>query len=106
MATEPTAADSSPTGEATRATPTDPVLERRQRIGHWAHLAKRTGYLLWTAAVVLFFVALVAGLPRALTTSVLVCMGVGSIFLAPAIVIGYGVKAADREDTDQRVTHH
>lgn len=80
---------------------TDPVLRRRRQAAQLAATAKRYGYLLWFAAVVIFFVALATGLPRALTTVILVCMAIGSVLLLPAIVVGYGVKAADREDRER-----
>jgi energy-converting hydrogenase Eha subunit G len=80
---------------------TDPILRRRQRAAQLAKIAKRYGYLLWLAAVVIFFVALATGLPNVLTTMILVCMAVGSVLLLPAIVVGYGVKAADREDRER-----
>jgi hypothetical protein len=102
MPAEPPPPPAEPDGTTDGDGPVDPVLVRRRQMARGAHLGKRTGYLLWTAAVVLFFVALATGLPRALTTAILLCMGVGSVFLAPAIVIGYGVKAADREDAEQR----
>ena len=49
---------------------TDPVLERRRRIAGLVQVGKRLGYGLFLAAIV----------------------------LAPAIVFGYAVKAAERED--------
>jgi hypothetical protein len=63
--------------------------------------AKRAGYLLWTAAFVLFFVALATDLPRFLITLIVACMALGSVLLAPAVVVAYGVKAADREDRER-----
>jgi hypothetical protein len=38
-------------------------------------------------------------------TAILVALGVGSALLAPAIVLGYAVKAADREDRERGGTH-
>lgn len=80
------------------STPADPVRARRARIGRLAALAKRGGYLLFLVAVVAFVAAAVSDFPSALVTLVVVSMAVGSLLLAPAIVVGYGVKAADRED--------
>jgi hypothetical protein len=80
---------------------TDPVLIRRRRMARGAVLAQRTGYALFGLAVVLFFVGFAAGLTGGLVAAILVCMGVGSALLAPAIVVGYAVKAADREDREQ-----
>ena len=79
---------------------TDSVLEQRARMHHLATLGQRVGYSLFGVAVVLFFVGFPAGFPSWLITTIIVCLAVGSVVLAPAIVIGYGVKAADREDRE------
>jgi hypothetical protein len=34
-------------------------------------------------------------------TAVVAALGLGSAVLAPAIVVGYGVRAADREDRER-----
>lgn len=78
--------------------PVDPVRERRAR---WARLgvaATRLGYGLVLLAVVAFTVGAVAGfgpVVRALVTASL--LGT-TVTLAPGIVVGYAVKAAERED--------
>ncbi|MFN8018083.1 MAG: hypothetical protein U0P45_08160 [Acidimicrobiales bacterium] len=56
------------------------------------------GYALFALATVLFFVGLVAGYTSALTTMIIGSLLVGSAVLAPAIVFGYAVKAAEREE--------
>ena len=84
-----------------RRTAADPVLVRRRQMARGALLAQRIGYALFGVAVVLFFVGFVVGLNSALVTAILVAMGVGSVLLAPAIVIGYAVKAADRDDRER-----
>lgn len=95
-----TKAERDPTDEQD-TDPVDPVLRKRRQAAQLAKVGKRYGYLLWLAAVVLFFVALATGLPGALLTTIVVCMAVGSVLLLPAIVVGYGVKAADREDRER-----
>lgn len=80
----------------------DPIVARRQRIGRWASLGQRLGYLLFGCAVVLFLVAMGTNLPRGLLTAVVVSLAVGSALLAPSIVVAYGVRAAEREDRHQR----
>jgi hypothetical protein len=86
----------------------DPVLQRRQAAKRWAERGQRLGYALFGLAVVLFVVALVTDLPGAVVTGIIVCMALGSVVLAPAIVVGYGVKAADREDRERAAErrHH
>ncbi len=76
----------------------DPVLARRARIAGLVVLGKRIGYGLYLAAIVLFAVGLVGRYTSTITTTIVTCLVVGSIVLAPAIVFGYGVKAAERED--------
>ncbi len=65
-----------------------------------ARTGQRFGYGLFGAAVVLFFVGFPTGFPDWLISAIVACLAVGSIVLAPAIVVGYGVKAADREDRE------
>lgn len=77
---------------------TDPVLARRARIASLVALGKRIGYGLYALAVVGFVVGLVAGYTSALTTAIVAALVVGSLVLAPAIVFGYAVKAAERDD--------
>jgi hypothetical protein len=84
--------------------PADPVLARRRKLARAAELAQRVGYGLFGVAVVLFVFGFVAGFTGAVVTATLVALGVGSALLAPAIVIGYAVKAADREDRERGAT--
>ena len=76
----------------------DPVRLRRARAARFASMGKRIGYSLFLVAIVAFVAGAVAGFSSPYVTTVVVCLGVGSLLLAPAIVIGYGVKAAEREE--------
>ena len=76
----------------------DPVRVRRARIARWSLLANRVGYLLFGLAVALFVVAFVVGFTGPLVTAIVASMVVGSLLLAPSIVLGYAVKAAEKED--------
>ena len=78
----------------------DPVREKREKIRHLAELGQRIGYALFGVAVVGFFVALLTDFSSAWVTVIIVAIIVGSVFLAPAIVAGSAVKAADREDRE------
>jgi hypothetical protein len=80
--------------------PVDPVLVRREQVRHWALLANRIGYCLFAVAVAVFVIGFVIGFTGALVTIVVAAMVAGSILLAPAIVLGYAVKAADRDDRE------
>ena len=81
--------------------PLDPVLERRARIAGLVQLGKRIGYGLFAVAIVAFVIGSFVGFAGAVGSTVIVSIIVGSIVLAPAIVFGYGVKAAEREDRQQ-----
>lgn len=77
---------------------TDPVRVRRARIARLVDVGKRVGYGLFALAIVLFVVGLVAGFTSTTTSAIVTCLVVGSLVLAPAIVFGYAVRAAERED--------
>lgn len=78
----------------------DPIRRQRARWARVGSAAQRLGYLLFLVAVVLFFVGLVVGWSGGFTTAIVACLVVGSVVLAPAIVVGYAVKAAEREDRE------
>ena len=78
----------------------DPVLEKRARIARWVQLGQRVGYGLFGLACVAFVIGFVVGFEAWLTTVIIAALVVGSLVLAPAIVFGYGVKAADRADRE------
>jgi hypothetical protein len=80
------------------ANPADPVRARRARMGRLASAGKRAGYGLYLVAIVAFVTAAASDFPDALVTTVVAALAVGSLVLAPSIVIGYGVRAAERED--------
>ncbi|MGH9281740.1 MAG: hypothetical protein ACRD0S_02260 [Acidimicrobiales bacterium] len=83
------------------ALPVDPVRERRAQWARWGEAGTRVGYGLILVAVVAFVVGFLTDFPAATTTVVVVCL-VGTVMtLAPGIVIGYAVKAAEREDREQ-----
>jgi hypothetical protein len=95
-------ADEPPAGpEPERARPVDPVLARRRQVARAAEVGQRIGYGLFGLAVVVFIAGFVLGLTTAVVVIVVAALVVGSLFLAPAIVAGYGVKAADREDRER-----
>jgi hypothetical protein len=78
----------------------DPVLARRARIGRVVALAKRVGYGLWLVAIAVFVIGAATRFRPAMVTVVIGCLAVGSVLLAPSIVISYGIRAADREDRE------
>lgn len=81
----------------------DPVLARRRRLARLAALGQRAGYALFGVAIALFVVGFVAGFSSGVVTAVVVALVAGSLVLAPAIVVGYAVRAADRDDRERGI---
>ena len=79
----------------------DPVRRRRAQVQRLVSLASRSGYAILAIGVIAFFVALATEFNGTMATIVIACLIVASILLAPAIVLGYAVKAADREDRER-----
>lgn len=79
----------------------DPVRARRAQIAGWVRSGKRLGYGLFLLASVLFVAAFAVGFTETLTTAIVAALLVGSALLAPAIVFGYAVNAAERDDVAQ-----
>ena len=76
----------------------DPVRHRREVIARWTARANRAGYGAFgvsIAAVAYGLIAQFSPLIGRVATGGLI---VGSILLAPAIVLGYAIKAAEKED--------
>jgi hypothetical protein len=78
----------------------DPVLRRRELYRRLCEIGQRVGYGLFGLAIVLFIVGFLADFPEWIASAIVVCLVVGSIVLAPAIVFSYAVKAADKEDRE------
>jgi hypothetical protein len=79
----------------------DPVRARRARIARAVELGQRVGYALFGIAIVGFVAGFVVGFDGAFVAVVVTCLVLGSLVLAPAIVFGYAVKAAEREDRER-----
>lgn len=76
----------------------DPVRARRELVAKWTLLANRVGYLFYAVAIAVFIIGFAIGFTGALVAIVVTGLVIGSILLAPAIVLGYAVKAAERDD--------
>lgn len=79
----------------------DQVLAKRARIARLVELGKAAGYGLFAVAIVAFVIGFFAGFDGITRTLIVWGIVVGSVVLAPAIVFGYGVKAAERDDRAQ-----
>ena len=81
----------------------DPVRLRRARIGRLAGTGRRLGYGLLGVAMTAFFVGAATSFTRAVVAVVVTSLAAGSAVLLPAIVVGYGVRAAERDDRQRGV---
>ena len=79
----------------------DPVRLRRAQVARWTLLANRVGYLVLALAITLFVMAFVFGFTSTMATLIIITMVVSFALLAPSIVLGYAVKAAEREDVER-----
>lgn len=79
----------------------DPVRAQRKRVAHYVKLAKRIGYLLLLGAIVFVVMGLAGDLTGGITAAATACLIVGSVFLAPAVILGYAVNAAERDDREK-----
>jgi hypothetical protein len=80
----------------------DSVTARRARISRLASLWKRVGYGALLLAIVAFGAALAGDFPGWLVTVTIAALVVGMVVLPVPIIIGYGVRAAEREEREER----
>lgn len=80
---------------------TDPVRARRRQVARWTLLANRVGYLVLSLAIALFVMAFLFGFSNMMASIIIVTMVVSFTLLAPSIVLGYAVKAAERDDVER-----
>lgn len=76
----------------------DPVADRRLRIGRVVGLAKRVGYLGLLVAIVAFFLGAATGFPGWAVGITIAGLVVGIVVLPIPIILGYGIRAAEREE--------
>jgi hypothetical protein len=79
----------------------DPILARRARIAGYAALGKRVGYAALAIAIVAFFIGFATGFPAWTVTVSVAGLIAACVVLPLPIVLGYGVRAADREDRER-----
>ena len=76
----------------------DDVVARRARLKRIVSLGQRTGYGLYAASLVCGAVGIRWGYTPLLSTLIAVALVAGSMLLLPTIIMGYGIKAAEREE--------
>ncbi|CAA9210125.1 MAG: hypothetical protein AVDCRST_MAG50-994 [uncultured Acidimicrobiales bacterium] len=79
-------------------------MRKRERIRSLVSLGKRAGYGLFAIAIAVFFWGFATGFEDWMVTLVAATMAVGSALLAPAIVFGYGIGAAERDERERPIT--
>ena len=80
----------------------DPVVARRARIARVVRYGKRAGYAALLVAVVSFVVAAATDFP-AVAVDISIAALIAAIVILPVpIVLGYGVRAAEREEREAR----
>jgi hypothetical protein len=89
------------TGRPHQTPSDDPVRARRAAFARWTLLANRVGYLVLALAMALFVLAFLFGFNATMATLVVICLVVSFVLLAPSIVLGYAVKAAERDDVER-----
>lgn len=91
--------DSPPPDESpASAAPTDPVLVRRAQVARGVAIASRIGYGLLLMAIVAFVIGALTSFPGWTVTLTIVGLIAACVILPGPIVLGYGVRAAERED--------
>ena len=100
-ADRPSASESGGGGVRGGGTSVDPVRVRRAKVAHWTLIANRVGYLLFAVAIAVFVMAFAFSFNGTMVAIITTCMIAGSILLAPALVLGYAVKAAERDDREK-----
>ena len=89
-----------PTPTTTTGRP-DAVRAKRAKIAKYTLLANRVGYLFYALAIATFIIGFAVSFNGTVSAIVIGSLVIGSILLAPAIVLGYAVKAAEREDRER-----
>jgi hypothetical protein len=77
---------------------TDPIRARREQVSRLAAAARKVGWALLGLSVVAFVSGILIGLSGLVVVVVVTSLALGSALLLPAIIVGFGVTAAERED--------
>jgi hypothetical protein len=77
---------------------TDPILVRRARIARLVGIAKRLGYGALLAAIAGFVAGVATGFPTWSVALAVAGLVVAIVVLPLPIVLGYGIRAAEREE--------
>lgn len=78
----------------------DPVRAQRVRVARGVAVASRLGYGLFALAIVLFVVGFATTFSETLASATIAALVAGCVVLAPAIILGYAVRSAERHDRE------
>lgn len=78
--------------------PEDPVLARRRRIFELSVLGKRIGYSIIGLACAVFLYGWIFGVSGWMVAFTAAAFGAATLILCPAIIAGYGVDAANKDE--------
>lgn len=81
----------------------DPVRRRRAQVSRLASAARRIGLGCFLAATAVLVAGLVTTFTETLAQVVVALLVGGSVILAPAMVLGYATKAAERQDRERGI---
>jgi hypothetical protein len=84
----------------------DPIVAKRARIERFVVAGKRVGYLGLLVAIVAFVIGAIAGFPAWTVTLTVIGLIVGIVVLPAPIIMGYGIKAAERADRGDTGSFH
>ena len=80
----------------------DPVLQRRAKAAQLVKIGQRIGYGFLLLAIVAFAIGAVTDFPDSTVTATIVGLVGACVVLPIPIVVGYGVRAAERDDRRSR----
>ena len=88
-------------GKAQVAGPEDPLMARRARLARVANLGRRVGYLTFAVSIGMLLLGLATDFTDGISAVVIGLLVGGSAVLAPAILLHYAVRGAEREETER-----
>ena len=80
----------------------DPIVARRARIARAVRYGQRAGYAALIVAVVSFVVAAATDFPAVAVDLSIAALVAAIVILPVPIVLGYGVRAAERDERQER----
>lgn len=81
--------------------PEDPLVARRARLARLASLGRQVGYSTFALSIGLLVLGLATDFTDGISAVVIGLLVGGSAVLAPAILLHYAVRGAEREETER-----